>query len=348
MLPINQNRIVRWIAIAALCLGLAAPAQAATTLKIATVSPDGTTWMRLMREAAEEIDQRTHGQVKFKFYPGGIMGNDESVLRKMRIGQLHGGAITGGSLGNVSPDNQIYSLPFLFRSLAEVTHVRGTMDAMIMNVMEEKGFVSFGLAEAGFAYLMSQVPVRTLEVLQAQRVWVPLIDGISRDAMQRASISPIPLPLPDVLTGLQTGLVNTVTTSPIAAIALQWHTRVKYLTETPLSYVYATLIVDTRAFRKISSDHQKIVRAVMGKAFVEIDAKNRQDNVQALTALGTQGIEFVQFETDSLKRIRAAADAVRSDISASGRSQQKLLDELKRTLAEFRQSDVSKSAKLSR
>ena len=88
----------------------------ARTLKIATLSPDGTAWMQELRKGGKEIEERTEGRVKLKFYPGGVMGNDQTILRKIRIGQLQGGAFAGGGLVEVYNDMQVYSLPFLFRS----------------------------------------------------------------------------------------------------------------------------------------------------------------------------------------------------------------------------------------
>lgn len=327
---------------------LVVPAHAAVTLKIATISPDGTSWMRHMREAAKEIAVRSDNRVRFKFYPGGIMGNDMSVLRKMRIGQLQGGAVAGGSLASISPDNLLYGLPFLFRSADEVSHVRRAMDPFLIEAMESKGLVSFGLAEAGFAYLMSRVPVRTLEVLRAQKVWVPSTDPISREAMERAQMSPIPLPLPDVMTALQTGLINTVTTSPIAAIALQWHTRVRYVTDTPLTYIYATLVVDQRAFSKISASDQKIVREVMGATFHRIDVQNRLDNNRARVALSAQGIEFVQFQPETLRQIREVASEVRRDFTSSAQFRPDLVETMTRLLDEYRSQEQKTTAWLSR
>ena len=157
---------------------LAAAPAAALTLKIATLSPEGTSWMKNMRAAGEEIERQTQGRVRLRFFPGGVMGNYASVLRKIRIGQLHGGAVTGGSLSDVLPEANLYSLPFLFRDLGEVDFVRPQMDAEIMRRLEEKGMVSFGFAEAGFAYLMSTAPIRTLDDAKHRRVWSPAGDRI--------------------------------------------------------------------------------------------------------------------------------------------------------------------------
>ncbi len=278
---------------AALLFAAATTAQA-TTFKIATIAPDGTSWMNEMRAGAAEIKKRTVGRVEFRFYPGGIMGNDNSVLRKIRVGQLQGGAITGGGLADILPEAQVYSLPFTFRDYAEVDYVRKQMDPVLMQELEQEGYVGFGISEGGFAYLMSDEPVPGVSALKGHKIWVPEGDVISRTAFESTGVSPIPLPLTDVLTGLQTGLVDTVAATPTGAIALQWHTRVHNLTDIPLMYIYGTMVVKRRAFQRLSQDDQKIVREVMGDIFIRLNRQNREDNTSALAALKSQGISFVE------------------------------------------------------
>lgn len=274
-------------------LMLVSASASAVTLKIATIVPDGTSWMESFRKGADEIKQRTDGRVEFRFYPGGVMGNDKSVLRKIRVGQLHGGAITGGGLAEIYPDAQIYSLPFIFHSLQEVDYVRKRMDSTILAGLEKEGFVGFGISEGGFAYLMSNQPVQAVEELKPLKVWVPEGDMVSRAAFGAVGVFPVSLPLTDVLTGLQTGLVDTVAASPIGAIALQWHTRVKYLTDTPLIYLYGTLVVSSKAFEQLQVSDQAVVREVFGRVFAQLNVQNRTDNDKAREVLKQQGIQFV-------------------------------------------------------
>ena len=144
----------------------------ARVFKIATVSPDGTFWMQEMRAGAETIEKETQGRVKFKFYPGGVMGSDENVLRKIRIGQLHGGAITSGSLVDIAPDVSIYELPYLFDSLEQVDYVRARMDAELIDSLEDSGFVGFGLAEGGFSYMMSDEALQSIDDVRSKKVWL--------------------------------------------------------------------------------------------------------------------------------------------------------------------------------
>ena len=217
-----------------LLLTLAAPASA-LTLKIATIAPNGTTWMKELKSAGKEIAEQTDGRVKLKFFPGGVMGNDQSVMRKMRVGQLHGGALSGGALSLVYNGVQIYSLPFLFNNYDEVKHARKILDPAVTEGLAKKGFVVLGISEGGFAHLFSDKVIRDVDDLLGQKVWVPEQDKITRYTFETAGITPIPLPVSDVYTGLQTGLLDTVGINPAGAIALQWHTKVKHMIDRPLA-----------------------------------------------------------------------------------------------------------------
>ena len=115
------------------------------TLKIATLAPDGSSWMQAMRDGAAEVDRLTEGRVKLRFYPGGVMGNENSVLRKIRVGQLQGGALTGGGLASLYPDSQIYSLPFLFLSYAEVAYVRERVDPILLEGLSSQWLRQYGI-----------------------------------------------------------------------------------------------------------------------------------------------------------------------------------------------------------
>ena len=318
-----------------LVVGLAAPAQA-VVLKVATLTPDGSSWMRTMRAGAEEVAQATDQRVRFKFYPGGVMGNDRAVLRKIRAGQLHGGAFSGGTLTGYYSDIQIYGLPLTFKSLDEVDHVRQQMDPVLIEGLEASGFVTFGLADGGFAYIMSNQPVASIEVLDSLKAWVPANDRMVLDAMKGFGVNPISLPIADVRTGLQTGLIDTVAISPIGAIVLQWHTQVKYLTKLPLVYLFGILALDRKAFDRIAPADQAEVRRIMTRVWREMDAMNRDENAQALEALRNQGIEFVEPAPDDRDIWYQRAEPINRQIIEAGHISPAAIDKLERLLNDYR------------
>lgn len=310
----------------------------AVTLKIATIVPDGTNWMKLMRGGAKEIKQRTDGRVKFKFYPGGVMGSAQSVLRKIRIRQLHGGAFLSTGLSHIYSNIQIYGLPFLFRSFAEVDYVRSRMDHKLMAGLEQQGMVGLGISEGGFGYVMCQEPMRSFDDLRDHKVWIPEGDVITRTVFEEAEINPIPLPIADVYTGLQTGLIDTVANTSMGTIAFQWHTRISHITDVPLIYTVGILAVDKKAFGRLKKEDQQVVREVMLDVFSRMDKINRDDNESARVALLKQGIKYVQLSDKELEKWKETGNRATRRLGENNVYSQQMYLEIKALLTEFRAS----------
>ncbi len=308
----------------------------ATTLKIATVAPEGSAWMKEMRAGAIEIKERTEGRVQIKYYGGGIMGNANKVLGKIRIGNLHGGAFTPSALQKIYPEISLYGLPLTFESMEEVAYVRARLDKTIRDGLEEAGYINFGFASGGFAVLMSNDPVKGLSDMKGKRVWVPEGDTISYATMQALSLSPVTLPLTDVLTGLQTGLIDMVPMSPIGALVLQWHTKVKFITDMPLVYTMGIMVIDKRAFNKIKAADQQIVREVMTRTYVNLDEASISDNIEAMQALLNTGIELVEIDSEEAVEIRNILSRSNRGMARQGEYSEDLYNRMLQFVEEYR------------
>jgi TRAP-type C4-dicarboxylate transport system substrate-binding protein len=315
--------------------GIAVSAEA-VELKIATVAPDGSFWMTEAKNAADEISQRTDNRVSFRFYPGGTMGDDAAVLRKMRIGQLHGGVFLAGSLAPMVPDLNIYTLPLLFDSYPEVDAVRAVIDPKLIAALGAEGYHSFGLIEGGFAYLYTTKKAATFADLKGRKAWLPEDDEIGRVLIQESSLSPVPLSLADVMTGLQTGLVEVVSGPPVAAVALQWFTKVKFVIDLPVVYTCGTVAVSNRAWSSVSAADQKVVDEVLSRMTHTLDRRARADNKEARAALETQGVVTVTPEADTVRQWQDLAERVRAILVEELQLSPTLLGEIETILDDLR------------
>jgi TRAP-type C4-dicarboxylate transport system substrate-binding protein len=286
----------------ALSLVIALPAAAATQIKIATVAPDGTAWMKEMRATGDAIKNATEDRVELKFYPGGVMGDNATVLRKMKIGQLQGSAFTGGEASLITKDAEIYTVPFLFRSQEEVDKVRAKVDPFVKDAVRKNGYELLGMSGGGFAYLMSTKDIRTRDDLKNAKVWVPQGDEIAELTFRTAGVTPVPLPLSDVYTSLQTGLIDTAANTDAGAIAFQWHTKIKHVVDMPLIYVVGEVLIDSKTFDALSAADRKAVSDAFAAGFARLETINRADNTSAREALKKQGITF--FTPDAAERTK--------------------------------------------
>ena len=329
------------LGIALILLGVMSAATA-QTIKIATIVPEGSAWMNSMRAGAAEIGERTDGRVKFKFYGGGVQGNDKQVLRKMRIGQLHGGAFTSNVLLEFQKDSVLYSMPMLFNNLEEVKFARDRMDDNIRELLEQAGYVNFGFAGGGFAHIMSIRSIANLDDLKGLKVWIPEGDRISYEAAKALDISPVILPLTDVITGLQTELIDTIMSPPAATIILQWNTKVSYITELPLSYVFAMLIIDKKYFDRIQPADQTIVREVMEKIYRGFDQQGNEDNQNAYKALLDDGMKSVTPDQGQVHEWNRIIKESNHRLAEEGIIDIRLLNELECHVAAYRAGDLAK------
>ena len=297
------------LAAGALVLACTSPSLAAT-FKIATVSPDGSVWMKLLRSAGKEIEAKTDGRVRLKLYPGGVMGDDRAMMRKMRVGQLQGAVVTAGVFNRIFPDLHLYNLPMQFRSLAEVDHVRPRFDGELAQGLEDAGFICVGFAEVGMAYAMATREARSLADARGLKVWTPHGDEIAAKAIADFGITPIPLTVSDVLAGLQTGLIDTVAAPLVGAVALQWHGQLKYVLDLPFMYIYAPMVLVKRPFERLEPEDQAVVRKVLGAAVRDADARNRRDHDAVRKVLEGQGLRFLRPSPTEVEEWQARADEV--------------------------------------
>lgn len=283
----------RWLLIAFFLL-LALPASAQQTLRLATLAPEGSPWMRELRAAAAEVKAKTAGRVEFKYFPGGVMGNDQAVIRRIRQGgQLQGGVLTSSELSLVYPDAPAYTLPFMFADWSEVDRTRPVVDPMLAAGFAQRGFHMLGASGMGFAYLMSSRPLRGVADVRAAKLWVPQNDRVAELTFREGGANPVPLPIADVFTALQTGMVDMVANTPAGAVALQWHGSVKYLYDLPLAYVLGYIVVDRRAWMRIAPADQQIVEEAFRAASARLDQTIRRDDAAALAAMRGQGLTVV-------------------------------------------------------
>ena len=283
-------------------------------IKFATIAPEGTPWMSLMEEMNDELRRRSNEQVAFRFYPGGVAGDERDVLRKIRINQLHGGAFSGFGLGEIVPEIRVLELPLLFRNAAEADHIATALSAPFTEALAQKGYVLLGLNEAGAVHIFSQHAMHTKSDLGHAKMWTWQGDPVPLALFKAYGITPIPLTLPDVLPSLQSGLIDTFYGPPLAILALQWFTKARYISALPITYVMGALVLSKQQWQKLSPDQQTIVRETVTKYNAKIVTTMRRHQQKALTLLQTLGLQSVTMSDAEMAYLQQASGKVREEL----------------------------------
>ena len=285
-----------------LSLTLLAAVNAEAAIKVGVLAPEGTGWAKNIRLMASEIKEATKGNVEFKIYYGGSQGDEQDVLRKIRLGQLQGGIFTGKTLGEISGDVRVIEIPFMFNHNREKAHktLEGMQPYFDQKFIEKK-FKSLATFEIGQVYFVTQKKVQDLNAIKNLKIWSWDGDPIVTTMFESMNLNGVPLALPDVLSSLSTGVIDAAYAPPIGMIALQWNTKVKYMVDFPISYSIGAFVITGDAWAKVSPADQKATLTIAKKYEKEINAGNAKDNEDALAAMKAQKIEFVKFSDAEVK-----------------------------------------------
>ncbi|MEO6950517.1 MAG: TRAP transporter substrate-binding protein DctP [Polyangia bacterium] len=292
-------------------LALTIPAHAQTVLKIATLAPDGSAWMNLFREWGRNVEAKSAGKVKIKFFAGGSQGDERDAVRKMRLGQLSGAAVTAIGLGLIQPEVRVLELPMLIKSYAELDYVRNAMNEDFKKKFEEKGYVLLGWGDVGPVHIFSNIPIRSKADLLQTKLWAWTDDPLVKTMFRQLGSNGVPLGVPDVLTSLQTGLINACYGSPLSMVALQWYTKVKFMTGMQLSQAVGASVVTKRDWDKLAPDAQKIVMDEAKIMEKKLLTTIRADNDKALASMKAAGVQVIESPPAMQKEFEAQAIALR-------------------------------------
>jgi len=233
-----------------------------TELRLATLAPSGSPWMEVLDKAAGEIKEKTAGRVTLKYFAGGQQGDERDFVRKIKLGQLDGAALTAVGLAMIDESIRVLELPMLFESAEELDYVADKMWPYFEAKFAKKGFRLNDRGEVGWVYFMSKNKVASLDDLKGQKLWLWGDDQLVGAVFKKMKLNGVPLGVPEVDAGLTAGKIDACYSSPIAAVALQWSTKVKYMTSMPMSFAIGATVVSLKSLEKMSAEDQKTIAEI--------------------------------------------------------------------------------------
>jgi TRAP-type transport system periplasmic protein len=329
-----------FISIFLLC-SQSALAETVYTLKFATLMPTGTAWTKTFDDWVKEVEEKSQGRLKFKMYPGGVMGDEPDVLRKIRKGQLQGGLFSGYGIGRIYSPARILELPFLFKNTEESDYVRDRLMPQIETGFRESGFELLGWPEVGFIHFFSKHKIQSLEDIRNSRIWLWQGDPLSEALFEAAEINPVPLSIIDVYPQLSAkhGSIDTVYMSTFGAIALQWYSKLHYATDISVTNAIGAVVVSNEFFDKLPEDLQQLLKTSGKIASDSIRAQTRKENIKSKQLLIDNGIEFFwDWDEVNLDEFISIRDKAAAHLVKTNYIPETFFNETRAYLNEFRQS----------
>jgi TRAP-type C4-dicarboxylate transport system substrate-binding protein len=283
-----------------------------TTIKLACLAPAGSSWDKVFRAWSNSLSKETGGALSFQIYPGGQKGDERDVIRRMKLGEIDAGAMTSIGLGQIARPTYVLQMPGIIQSYKELNYVREKLAPEFNAMFEKEGYTLLGWGDAGFLRQFSKKPILKPEDLKTVRPWVPRDDPTLPEMMKIIGANGVPLGIPEVFPALQTGMVDTVVVSAIAAVALQWFRYVTHMSkEAPVAILAAT-VLRSDLYKALPPDHQKKLMETSKKAHAAMMENVQKEDLAAFKTLTGRGIQV--YEAQGTPEQKKAWDALNAEL----------------------------------
>jgi TRAP-type C4-dicarboxylate transport system substrate-binding protein len=291
--PVTLTRVLG--VCAALALATARPARADNIeVRIATLAPSGSPWMEVLDKAASETKDKTAGRVTLKYFEGGQQGDERDFVRKIKLGQLDGAAVTAVGLSMIDESIRVLELPMMFQSAEELDYVADKLWPYFQKKFEKKGFKLNDRGEVGWIYFLSKAKVEQLADLRGQKLWLWGDDRLVGAVFKKLGLNGVPLGVPEVDAALTSGKIDACYSSPVAAVALQWYSKIKFMTSMPMSFAIGATVISNEAYKKLSPQDLKLLEDVSRANAKKLRKTIRKANEDAKGTMIRKGIKVIQ------------------------------------------------------
>ncbi len=255
-------------------------------LKMATIAPEGTGWMEVWKDAAQEIEARTKGAIDVRTYASGVLGDEGEYVTLLKNGDIDLAGITVHGISLIAPQFLVLSVPFQFRNYSEVDYVLENLDEEFRSIFQKKGYQPLLFIDHGFVYAYSTINIQTPPEIRKARVWIWMDEPSARLIFKAMNVQNfVPVPFQDVVPGLKNGLIDIVYTSPSVCVATMWYRYLNYLISPPLRYEPAVLVAGPSFKQKFSPQQQMLISEIIATKVQEAREIMRREQDNAFVEL---------------------------------------------------------------
>ena len=306
-MKISHGAAALLIAISTAATALAQPA---ATVKMGTLAPDGSSWHQILKAMGEKWSQAPGGGVALRIYPGGVLGDEPDLVRKMRVGQIHAAALTSVGLSAIDPAVAALQIPMMFSSYDELDRVREKVRPDLEKRMAERGFVVLNWGDAGWVMFFAKEPFVRPDDLKKMKLFVWAGDNTAVDTWKAAGFSPVPLASTDILPGLQTGLINAFDTTPLLAATSQWFGLAPHMLDLKWAALVGATVITKKAWDATPAASRDSMMKAAAEAGERLKGEIRTANDKAIEAMRKRGLTVHSLKPEDEAAWRAAAEGV--------------------------------------
>jgi len=318
-----------------LLLGCLSPCLPQTTIKMGTLAPDGSPWHIALQSMAERWRKISGGQVKLVIYPGGVLGDEPDMVNKMRIGQIQAAGLSGAGLSGIEPGVMALQIPMMFDSYEELDYVRERVAPRLEKLMETRGYVVLNWGDVGWVHFFTTRPATRLADMRNMKLFTWAGDNDTLELWKANGFRAVSLAATDILTGLQTGLIDAVPTTPLYALLNQSFGIAHYMTGVKWAPLVGATVITARTWNALPAAQRSDMLNAAREAGVSMRGSIRKMGDEAVGTMQKRKLQVIPVDAATVADWRREAQGIYPKLRGV-QVPAELFDEVRRLHDEYR------------
>jgi TRAP-type C4-dicarboxylate transport system substrate-binding protein len=288
----------------------AATLPAQTVIRLGTLVPKNSRWHEILLNMGEEWKKASGGKIELRIYPGGEQGDEPEMVQKVRIKKLQAVAISGAGLSGIDGAVSALQIPMMLDSWEELDYVRDHISARLEKGLAQRGFIVLNWGDAGSVHFFTKRPVSHPDEIRKLRLCVLQGDNTTFELYKANGFHPVALAATDILTGLQTGLIEAFQSPPLIALSNQWFGGAKNMLDISFAQLVGATLMDKSVWNKIPAPVQKEILDSSRKAGVALREEIRKAEAGAVPIMQQFGLNVVHADPKTLAEWRQLTESI--------------------------------------
>ncbi len=338
MKPPLLRRLIPLVTLAVLLaglLGVASPLSARVRIKLGTSAPKNSSWHDALSYLRQEWRKISGGDVMVTIYAGGVLGDDSELVRKIRRGGVDAIGVSGIGLSRIDKGVECLNIPMMVRSYDELDYVRKHITAKLEQRIETKGFVVLNWADVGWVHFFTKKPARSLDDIREQKLWISSGDAATEKLYKQMKFQVVALDITDMLTSLQTGIIEAFQAPPLFAMLEGSYRRAGYMTAVRWAPLMGATLISKRSWDRIPSEHHAAMRKAAQAAGDKLRDEIRRLDTDAITQMKKRGLKVIEADAAMLADWQKQAEDAYPNVRGT-MVPPDLFDEVRRLRDEYR------------
>jgi TRAP-type transport system periplasmic protein len=325
------------VRVALLSVLLSASLSAQTIIRLGTLVPKGSRWHEILLNMGEEWKKASGGKVELKIYPGGEQGDEPEMVQKLRIKKLQAVALSGAGLSGIDAAVAALQIPMMLSSYDEVDYVRDRISERLEKGLAQRGFIVLNWGDAGWIHFFTKQPASRPEEIRRMKLCVLQGDNSTFELYKINGFQPVSLAATDILTGLQTGLIDAFQAPPLVALSNQWFGGAKNMLDVPFAELVGATVISKDVWDTIPAPVQKEMMQSARTAGVALREEIRKSEASSIPLMQQFGLNVVHADPKAVAEWRALAEGIWPKLRGQAVPAD-LFDQVKRLRDEYRKT----------